>query len=205
MPYTYLIGWSTENKYYYGVRFAKGCDPKELWVSYKTSSKYVLDSYKKLGDPDVVQIRKIFDDSDKARLWENKVLKRMKVTERTDFLNKTDNISIKSSKDYDRAKNFSKYLDRIRGKTWEEIHSQETIDKLKAGAKRAGLKKRGKTIKKCSDTTNYSKAAVKRWEDDERLKAVKSRRHMNKNGSKRFALPEEQKILLEDGWIYGRG
>jgi hypothetical protein len=40
-PYTYLIGWSHLNKWYYGRRTAKGCHPSELWVKYFTSSKSV--------------------------------------------------------------------------------------------------------------------------------------------------------------------
>lgn len=31
--YTYLIGWSSHNKFYYGVRYAKGSNPNELWKS----------------------------------------------------------------------------------------------------------------------------------------------------------------------------
>jgi len=33
MAYTYLIGWSKLKKYYYGVRFAKKSNPKDLWVN----------------------------------------------------------------------------------------------------------------------------------------------------------------------------
>lgn len=93
-PYTYLIGWSEQNKYYYGVRFAKKCSPTELWVSYFTSSKHVSAHRIKFGEPDIILIRKIFDDVNKARFWESKVLKRMKVVENSNWLNKTDNRSI---------------------------------------------------------------------------------------------------------------
>lgn len=31
-PYTYLIGWSKQNKFYYGRRTAKNCHPKEFWI-----------------------------------------------------------------------------------------------------------------------------------------------------------------------------
>ena len=93
-PYTYLIGWSHMNKYYYGVRYAKGCAPEEFWVKYKTSSKTVKIFTEEYGDPDIIQIRKTFDCADKARIWENVVLRRMKVVERDDFLNQTDNKAI---------------------------------------------------------------------------------------------------------------
>ena len=94
MSYTYLIGWSKHNKWYYGVRFAKNCTPEELWKTYFTSSKYVKGFRNKFGDPDIVKIRKIFDNSLKARLWENKVLKKLNVTSDEKWLNKTDNFSI---------------------------------------------------------------------------------------------------------------
>lgn len=74
IPYTYLIGWSDLKKYYYGVRYAKGCDPSDLWVDYKTSSKVVHRIAEEHGDPDIMQIRKTFDNARDAREWEHKVL-----------------------------------------------------------------------------------------------------------------------------------
>lgn len=94
MAYTYLIGWKKYNKFYYGVRFSKKSDPAELWVSYFTSSKHVKSFVKKYGDPDIIQIRKVFQDVNKARNWEQKVLKRMNVVNEEKWLNKTDNKSI---------------------------------------------------------------------------------------------------------------
>lgn len=94
-PYTYLIAWTSTGMKYYGVRYAKDCHPSELFVTYFTSSKNVHDYIKLHGNPDVIQVRKIFDENmvDSARLWEHKVLKRMNAIKRSDFLNKTDNIS----------------------------------------------------------------------------------------------------------------
>lgn len=37
-PYTYLIGWSKHNIWYYGKRTAKNCHPNDFWVTYFTSS-----------------------------------------------------------------------------------------------------------------------------------------------------------------------
>lgn len=85
--YTYLIGWSTLNKFYYGVRTAKNCNPKELFVSYFTSSKYVKKFIKQFGNPDIIQIRKTFNDKLKALEWEEKVINRLNMVFRDDFLN----------------------------------------------------------------------------------------------------------------------
>lgn len=93
-PYTYLIGWSKLNTYYYGLRFAKGCHPDELWHTYFTSSIHVADFVKQHGDPDIIEMRKTFTVIPTAQLWEHRVLKRMKVIHRKDFLNRTDNKSI---------------------------------------------------------------------------------------------------------------
>lgn len=86
-PYTYLVGWSKLNKWYYGVRYSKYATPSELWVKYFTSSKYVKIFRKKYGEPDVIQVRRIFDDKYKAILWEQKVLKRLNVEKNNKFLN----------------------------------------------------------------------------------------------------------------------
>ena len=88
-PYTYLIGWSTHRKFYYGVRYALGCHPGDLWTKYFTSSSEVTRVRTELGEPDIISVRRTFSTSDEARDWEHKVLRRMDVVLREDFLNKT--------------------------------------------------------------------------------------------------------------------
>ena len=94
MFYTYLVGWSKLDKFYYGVRYAANSSPSELWKTYFTSSNHVKKFREENGEPDLIQVRKIFNNPNKARLWENKVLKRIDVVNNGRFLNKTDNISI---------------------------------------------------------------------------------------------------------------
>jgi hypothetical protein len=89
-PYTYLIGWSQLNKFYYGVRFAKGCRPDDLWNSYFTSSKHVEKLRHEVGEPDIIQVRKTFADGEAALSWEHKVLQRMCVVKDERFLNRYD-------------------------------------------------------------------------------------------------------------------
>ncbi len=94
-PYTYLIKCLPENKVYYGVRYARGCSPDDLWTSYYTSSSVIKEKISTYGkDSFVIEIRQIFDSVKKARQWENRVLKRIDAVCREDFYNKTDNISI---------------------------------------------------------------------------------------------------------------
>ena len=86
-PYTYLIGWTSHNLYYYGVRYKAGCSPDDFWVKYFTSSKRVHSLRKELGEPDVIQIRKVFESADNAISWELKVLRRMKVLLKEEWIN----------------------------------------------------------------------------------------------------------------------
>lgn len=61
MPYTYLVGWRSMDVWYYGVRYAKDCDPTDLWKTYFTSSKRVAEFRATNGEPDVIEVRKTFD------------------------------------------------------------------------------------------------------------------------------------------------
>lgn len=87
IPYTYLIGWSHHNKYYYGVQFGKNANPANLWTTYFTSSKAVKKFREQYGEPDVIQVRKCFHSKDTAIEWESKTLKRIK--SKAVFLNRT--------------------------------------------------------------------------------------------------------------------
>ena len=122
-PYTYLIGWSHLQKWYYGSRYARlssclyesGCHPDEFLVTYFTSSVIVKRMIKKHGLPDVIQIRKTFptktetpseeemNEAERAvRRWEQRVLQRIEAVKRKDFLNKTDNTGPRSSRGHRR-------------------------------------------------------------------------------------------------------
>lgn len=80
-PYTYLIGWSHLNKWYYGVRYAKGCHPSDLWTKYFTSSKQVYNYRNQHGEPNIIKVRRVFDNVDVARKWENRILRKIYLRE----------------------------------------------------------------------------------------------------------------------------
>lgn len=93
--YTYLLHFVPENKYYYGVRYAVGCSKDDLFKTYFTSSKVVKELLLKHGKESFkFEIRKEFETTEKAMIWESKVLRRMHVTKNDKFLNKTDNSAI---------------------------------------------------------------------------------------------------------------
>ena len=115
IPYTYLIKCLIDNTFYYGVRYKTGCNPKEFLINYTTSSKEVKNKLKKYGKESFVfEIRKTFQDKNKARLWENKVLKRMNVIHRDDFMNKTNNISIAPMYGLDNPMTKSDVIDKFK-------------------------------------------------------------------------------------------
>jgi hypothetical protein len=88
MAYTYLIGWSEHNKWYYGVRYAKKSNPTDLWKKYFTSSKYVKDFRAEFGEPEVIQVRKKFSSDESALMWEYKVLRRINAVKSNMWLNR---------------------------------------------------------------------------------------------------------------------
>lgn len=89
MPYTYLIGWRSMDVWYYGVRYAQGCTPSDLWVSYFTSSEHVKAFRELHGDPDVVEVRKVFPSPELARAHEERVLRRLKAIASPRWLNRS--------------------------------------------------------------------------------------------------------------------
>lgn len=86
MPFTYLIGWSEHQIYYYGVRYGSS-QPTSLWTTYFTSSKLVAQKRKLYGEPDIVQVRKTFENPNDAINWEFRVLRRLKVLQTEKWLN----------------------------------------------------------------------------------------------------------------------
>ena len=89
IPYTYYLSWPTIDLHYYGVRYAKGCHPNDLWVKYKTSSKYVKEICKLHGDPNIIQVRKTFKLPADALYWEHKFLIKIKAVTKNNWINKS--------------------------------------------------------------------------------------------------------------------
>ena len=145
-PYTYLIGWSNHNKWYYGVRYAQNCNPQDLWDTYFTSSKHVKKFREECGEPDIILIRKIFDTKDSAILWEEKVLQKMNVRNNDKWLNKNDCSAPPIMKGEDHP-------------LYNIGHTEETKQKIseKNKGKLKGL------IRTEEDRKNKSIAAKKRW------------------------------------------
>jgi hypothetical protein len=143
IPFTYLIKHVPTNRYYYGVKFEKGCHPNDFWTKYFTSSKKVKGLIKRYGKKSFIfEIRKTFKTQQQARNWENKVLRRMKVIHRDDFLNETDNISTNPkvlSKSLKKLYKHTKHH-RIGKKQTEETKRKMSISKMGIKNPRYGKK-----------------------------------------------------------------
>lgn len=86
--YTYHIEWSKHNKHYYGVRLANKCLPEnDLWVVYFTSSNIVKKYRKEYGEPDIIQVDKMFETRKDAVEYESSFLKENDCVYSTDWLN----------------------------------------------------------------------------------------------------------------------
>lgn len=93
-PYCYLIGWSKHNLWYYGCRYAFDANPNELWDTYFTSSKYVLQVRTSHGEPDIISVRRTFttgtntDNIKKCQYWEERVLRCLNAVYDSKWINK---------------------------------------------------------------------------------------------------------------------
>lgn len=85
--YTYIVGWRSLDLWYYGFRCSD--DPgNDLWVKYFTSSKYVAEKRKEVGEPDVVRVHKVFSTKKEAQTHESKFLRRVKAKTSKRWLNR---------------------------------------------------------------------------------------------------------------------
>lgn len=177
-PFTYLIGWSKLNRWYYGSRTARignclyesGCHPDDLWKTYYTSSVHVREFREKFGEPDIIQIRKTFLSADDCLKWEYRVIKRLKLTSDPKWLNRGDGFG-----GYDTSKPKSK------------AH-REKLSAWQRGTKRRKLSE--KTIKLISERTRGLK----------RSEATKLAISLAQRGKKRGPCSHKRAEAIREGW-----
>ena len=173
-PYTYLIGWSSLCKYYYGVRYAKNCAPSDLWNPYKTSSRFVKQFIEEHGEPDIIEVRKVFDNTEAAVAWEHKVLKRLRVNINENWLNRTYNGCFVFRGEKNTIPGMLAAREKTKGKTYEEIFNNiSKINDKKINSSITAKRNwectelRIRMSKKPKNTENYSISALKRWKNKE--------------------------------------
>lgn len=136
VPYVYLIGWSEHDLWYLGCEVKNGAagvaHPLNLWSSYFTSSYHVAKTRERIGEPDVVQVRRTFATGRAAHAWEQKALRRMGAVHSRRWLNKRifDDKSFPMDDDI-RAKIIE--TRRESGRPWHSEDAGRRISKAKKG------------------------------------------------------------------------
>lgn len=88
-PYTYSLLHLVSGNRYYGVRWGKNCHPSELWITYFSSSKYILGILEREGlEAFSYRVSRVFSNVQDAKLWEHKVLSRVKAATNPKMLNR---------------------------------------------------------------------------------------------------------------------
>ena len=195
-PYTYLIKWSSTGMKYYGVRYAKGCNPEEFWNTYFTSSKYVKEYRNKFGDPDVIEIRMKFSSASNAREWEHTVLRRLKVILREDYLNKTDNKAIRSTTAWNKGLSKNSHPGIARGAEKQKGRTKSTCSSLlEASRKKAG---RNKNNHPGVASMAEKKRGRTKENDEGTAKAAEKKRGVTKDINPNLASHKKGKTMFND-------
>lgn len=88
-PFSYHLYHRPTNRHYYGIRFARGCHPNQLWTTYFSSSKVIKKLIEEYGtDSFEVSVRRTFHTANAALTWEHKVLRRLGAAQRSDWINR---------------------------------------------------------------------------------------------------------------------
>lgn len=225
VPYTYLIGWTKLNIWYYGLQTATGgkqkrkiAHPTNLWTTYFTSSKIVKLFRKTYGEPDVVQIRRTFTTRESALAWERKVLTRMRVIKSDKWLNQAC-VSMdgsKSSKEWmktpagkelmkQRAKQFKE--NNPNWQVWNKGLTKETNEQLKKTSERVKMHMEAGILHCIGDSMRGRKVSQ---EHRQKLKdAAHNRDPMVWVSNDTICISTKIKVTslqqyLDTGWIRGR-
>jgi hypothetical protein len=89
IPFSYYLYHRLTGLKYYGIKHANGCNPSDLWTKYFSSSirvKQLITEYGK--DSFDVKIRKTFNSSHDALIWEHKVLRRLNASQNPTWINR---------------------------------------------------------------------------------------------------------------------
>lgn len=123
--YTYFLKWS-DGKMYYGCRYAKGCDPSDLWESYFTSSEYIPKE-----TPTVIKVTRVFGENvSDCRNHESRFLKKVGAVKSDMWYNRTDIDNFYNDKPHsDKTK--QKISDSLLGIKYSEERNKKVSDSLR--------------------------------------------------------------------------
>ena len=157
-PFTYIVGWTTHNIYYVGVRYAKGCSPEDLGTTYFTSSKVIKPLWAK-EEPDFKCIYP-FETREEALAFEETLQREFDVLNSKQFANK-----------HIRGESFSVYGSRG---PLSDIH-REKLSAAKSGKKKSTAH-RQKISEALKENTNSKGKLCKPVSNETREKISKARK-----------------------------
>lgn len=172
-PFTYYLFHRPTGRKYYGVRYAKNCHPRDLWTTYFSSSSRIKALIQEHGEASFdVEVRKTFETKDEAMRWENRVLQRLKVVTRSDWLNCHDSLSPPCSEDF---KRYMSALAKERGwgKNLINYHTPENHAKAGATRKRNMTDEQRQRISQSIKAT-FAIRPPKPWTEERRAKMKKT-------------------------------
>lgn len=202
-PYTYLIGWKELDKWYFGVRYAKGCRPDEFWReeqrskrSYNASSKTVDKFIKEHGQPDVRSVIDVFKSEEMARDYESRIIDLFDMVKDSRFLNKHNpkkKFYMIGPHSEEHCQRISKALKGI--KRSEESNRRNSERQKGRPAWNKGLPSPMKGVK----VGPYSPERCKSNSD-----AKRGTVHINNGVIGKVIKPEQLQSFLDQGWQRGR-
>ena len=137
IPFTYIIGWSQHKKFYYGAKYAQGCQPSDLWTTYFTSSNYVKEFREQFGEPDIIKVHRTFQSSQDCVSFEHEFLTKIDAKKHPAFLNESNG----------RGKDFSCYGKVIVKDKNNKIFQTDTNDPRYLSGELVGVAKGLITVK----------------------------------------------------------
>lgn len=192
--YTYHLYHEPTGKHYYGVRYAKGCDPTDLWTSYFSSSPVVHQLIEEYGVASFnAKVRRVFESAEQAVEWETKFLTRVRAQKNDLWLNRSNGGSFMGVESH-RPESIEKTRKALQGIT----RSEETKAKIAAKAKQREQARRESGWTMPEDAITRAQETVKRRIEAGEVNPYSAERNAKMAASKKGA----KRVYRPDGSFY---
>ncbi len=198
IPFSYHLFHKPTKQHYYGIKYARGCCPTDLWTKYFSSSAKVKALIAEYGlDSFVVTIRRTFVDGASALLWEHTVLRRLDAAGRTDWINRHN-----GGKKFRAPEHHSdKTKERLRAKITGKKRSKTTKERLAASAVRREEQRRATGWEMPAEATARAQRTrqerIKAGEISPYSESRNKKMADSKRGAKRQYLPDGSFIMIK--------
>lgn len=197
-PFSYYLYHKPTGKHYYGIRYAKGCNPLDLWVTYFSSSKIVKQLITDYGtDSFVAKVRKTFKTSAEALIWEHKVLRRLNAASKDQWINRHNGGTKFRSPTHHTPETIEKFRSKLIGKT----RTSESKERYSQAALKRETERRETGWKPPPGTQEKAVATRKRRIELGEINPYSSERNAkmsaSKKGTRRHYLPDGSFIMVK--------